>query len=179
MPKLYELTDAYQHILDLVEAEEEGDTSSWQAALEDLDEAIEDKMENIGRLFKNMEMLATACLAESERLRNRGRRLQGQMEFLKLYVMKNLRALNKRHMDARNFSFHISKNPPGIAVVDPEKIPQKYWRASLTVSAELLPANLLEQSKLEPDKKLIKEDLGDGVEVPGVDQYQGERLDIR
>ena len=79
MVKLYELTDDFKQVQQMIEEGHEG----LEDTLESIELAIEDKLENIARLIKNIEGDIAAFKAEEKRLAERRRTLENEVKNLK------------------------------------------------------------------------------------------------
>jgi DNA-binding transcriptional MerR regulator len=155
--KLYELSESYAKVLDLIEAGEElGDT------LESIEEAIELKVENIAKIMKTLEGEADIIREEEKRLTDRRRALEAEVGRLKSYVESNMRAAKIDKVKGRLFTLAFQKNPPSVEVMDESLIPSDYIKTVTSV-----------------DRKLILEALKAGQAVTGCEIRQSESLRIR
>lgn len=157
--RLYELSQNYQAILQMIE---EGNEDVLET-LESLDEAIEDKAENIAKLIKTVEGQIATYQAEEKRLQANRKPLETTIKNLKGYIEQTMLDTGKRKIEGQLFKFAIQKNPPSVEVLDDSKIPKGYFT--------------------QPDpvlnKKEVLEALKIGHDVPGVQLKQGESLRIR
>lgn len=159
MATLYELTDDFKQVQQMIEEGHEG----LEDTLESIGLAIEDKLENIGKVIKNIEGEIEAFKAEEKRLAERRRTLENEVKNLKLYAEEQLKATGQKKMKSGVFTFAIQKNPPSVRITNEELIPKEYY---VPVDPKL-------------DKKKLKDLLKDGEEIPGVELVQGESLRIR
>lgn len=155
--KLYELSESYQKVLELIEAGEElGDT------LESIEEAFELKVENIAKVMKSVEGEAEIIREEEKRLAERRRALEAQVGRLKTYVEDNMKASGIDKVKGRFFSLSLQKNPPSVEIINESLIPTDYIKTVTSV-----------------DKKLILEAIKSGQAVTGCEMRQTESLRIR
>jgi|SRR5690625_3057404 len=159
MAKLYELTSDFMQIQEMIEEGHEG----LEDTLESINLAIEEKLENIGKVIKNIEGEVAAFKAEEKRLAERRKTLENEIKNLKLYAEQQLKATGERKVKAGTFTFAIQKNPASVRVEDENMIPKNYF---VEVSPKL-------------DKTTIKDLLKNGEKIPGVELVQGESLRIR
>jgi len=157
--KLYELNEAFQNIQALIEDGEEG----LEDTLESINLAIEDKLENIGKVIKNLEAEANAFKEEEKRLVERRRSIENNIKRLKQYAEDSLKTTGQRKVKAGLFTFAIQKNPPSVKIHDEKLIPEQFF---IPVEPKI-------------DKKTLKEMLQEGAEIPGAELVQGEGLRIR
>lgn len=156
--KLYELTTNYQAILDMVA----DGTGGLNDTLASLDDAIEDKVENIAKVIKTLEARSTAYETEIARLSANKRSVEGNIKRLKDYAEQSLLSVGKRKVEGPLFTVSIQKNAARMEILDDSLIPEHY---------QFLTTNI--------NKTLLKTDLKAGVEVEGVRLVQGESLRIK
>lgn len=157
--KLYELTNSFQQIQSMIEAGEEDLTDT----LESIDLAIEDKLENIGKVIRNLEAETTAFKEEEKRLADKRKSIENNIKNLKLYVEHELKRTGKTNVKAGLFTFAIQKNPPSVKINDESLIPKSYFI----------------QPEPRVDKTSLRKALNGGELIPGVQLIQGEGLRIR
>lgn len=157
--RLYDLTNNYRQVLDLIE---EGD-ERFLNTLESIDEAIEDKVENYGKVIKSVEAGIEGLKGEVKRLTERIRFMENSVKRMKQNVQESMIQTGKKKIKGQLFTFAIQKNPPSVEVLDEKHVPQGFW--------------IPQEPKL--NKKEIMEELKLGHEVPGVELKQTESLRIR
>lgn len=157
--RLYELSHSYQQILSLIEDGQEG----LDDTLESLTDAIEDKLENIGKLIKTIDAEAAGLKAEETRLADRRKSLEANTKRLKLYAEQSMLDAGIKKSKGALFTFSIQKNPPSLEVSNDSVIPEIFF----TEQQPLL------------DKALLKEALKDGQVIDGAYLVQKESLRIK
>lgn len=154
---LYELTELYTNLMDLDLEDEQ-----VQEALEDIDEKIEVKADNIAKLIKGLEGQKDICKAEEERIYKRRKSIENRIENLKEYLKTTMIATDKRKFKTDLFSFNIQKNRASLKILDEEKVPEEY---------------------VEYDRKVLKDKLkkaiAEGLEVDYAELTQTESLRVR
>lgn len=158
--KLYELAEAYKNVLDLLE-NEEVDQEMLQQALENVEAEIEEKVENIVKIIKNLEG-DVEIIKKEERLYNKRKTLENKIEWIKAYTFNTLNSLGLNKIKTKIFNIGIQNNVPSVEVLDESQIPEKYFR----IEKVLL-------------KKEILNDLKQGQEIPGVGIKVTQSLRIR
>lgn len=158
--KLYELTENYAKLLEMAE---EMDTDAIVDTLEALQEAIEDKAENIAKLIRNLEADVKAIRDEEKRLAERRQAIESKVERLKSYLQEQLEIAGIDKVKRPTITVAIQKNPPSVDIIDEALIPADFFVPQ--------PAKL--------DKKAILERLKNGEEVPGVTLKQTKGVRIR
>lgn len=138
--KLYELSQSYQEILNLIDnGEDLGDT------LESLGEAIEVKVENIAKLIRTLEVQNDVIREEEKRLYERRRSVEAKIVSMKLYVERELRACGLEKVKGQLFTVSLQRNAPSVEIVDESLIPEQFTRTVVTVDKRLLLEALKEQ----------------------------------
>ena len=159
--KLYELTQNYLNLLDLLE-NPEVPKEMIESALEEVEGNFEDKAENIVKLIKSIEADIKAYKEEEIRLATRRKALENKAKGLKEYLEGSMIALDKKSIKGKIFTISISQNRPSVDVYDPTILPKEYKK--------------IEEKE---DKAKIKESIDNGIEVPGARIEQKESLRIR
>lgn len=157
--KLYELSEAFLNIQELIENGEDG----LEDTLESVNLAIEDKLENVAKVIKNLEAEVSSFKEEEKRLAERRKPIENNIKHLKQYAENAMLVTGDKKIKAGLFTFSIQKNPPSVNVFNNVIVPKKYF---IPVDPKL-------------DKTKIKEDIKNGESVPGVEMKQGESLRIR
>lgn len=159
--KLYELTQNYINLQDLLE-DETISQDLIEKAMKEVSEDIEEKAENYAMIMKNFEAQAEALDKEEKRLAARKNSLRNRNKILKDNLENSMKAIGKTKFKTKLFSFNIAKNPPSLDIVDEESIPDKYIVYTKSTA-----------------KKTMIEDLKQGVIIKGVKLKQTESLRIR
>ena len=158
--KLYELAQNYAQLLEMVE---EMESDALVDTLESLQEAIEDKAENIAKLIKNLEADAKIIKEEEKRLAERRQSIEKKIERLKQYLQEQLEVAGLQKVKRPTITVSIQNNPPSVDVIDETAIPIDF---------------LIPQAP-KVDKKSILERLKKGESVPGVTLKQTKGVRIR
>ena len=159
--KLYELTQNYLNLLDLLE-NPDVPAEMVQAALNEVEGNFEDKAENVVKLIKSIEGDIKTFKEEETRLSTRRKSLENKVKNLKEYLEGNLKALGKKEIKGKIFTLRIQKNAPRLIIEDLESIPKEYL-----------------ETYIEANKNKIKDDLKNGVEIAGVKLESSESLRIK
>ena len=154
--KLYEIVEAYQNLSELEETED------IKKALDVINDEFDVKAENIVKVIKNMEADEKALRDEETRLADKRRSISTKKEDIKEYLFSSMRAVGKTKTKAGIFNINIQKNPQLIKIIDENIIPDKYKIASYKL-----------------DKKTLKEDIKDGLDIEGAELIQTEGIRIR
>lgn len=155
--KLYELTDAY---LNIAEAAEEND--HLQDALKVLDDEIEIKAENIGKIILGNKSEINTLKNEIDRLKARIQSKKKANDRLQDYLRENMEYLNKPKIKTPLMTLWIQNNPPSVDVKSEDNIPKEFF----------------EEQKPKLKKRELLDYLKAGHEIEGVNitQTKGFRL---
>lgn len=155
---LYELSVAFQEVQNM-----DLDPEVMQDTLDSIEDAIENKAENIAKLIRNLESDVAAYKEEEDRLKTKRQATENKVKWLKTYLEDNMKLTGKTKFKSGMFNFSIQKNPASVNITDEKIIPEEF----------------LIQQPPKVDKTSLKEILKRGIEVPGAELKQTEGLRIR
>ena len=164
MTTLYELTDNYRNIQDLL-GDESMDQQTLTSALALIEGDIQSKAQNIAVILQSMDANISILDAEIKRLMERKKAIEKGNEWLKNYLKEQLEKIGQKKLKTPMFTLSIQNNPPAVQITDEKAIPAKF----LTIIPQ----------KTVPDKKRIAESLKAGEKIPGAILTQGKSLRIR
>lgn len=157
--KLYNLTEAYQLLLDNISNGEEG----MEGILETLEDAIDNKLESIAKVIKTLEGEVTVYKQEEKRLADRRRSIENNIKRLKAYAEESLESVGKDKVKGELFTIAMQKNPPSVVVHDESIIPEGFFvpqpptlnkRELLAVISELKDGNVIKGAELVQKRSL-------------------------
>ena len=155
---LYELSVAFQEVQNM-----ELDPEVMKDTLDSINDAIENKAENIAKLVRNLESDVSAYKEEEDRLKTKRQAAENKVKWLKTYLEDNMKLTGKTKFKSGMFNFSIQKNPASVNITDERIIPEEFLIPQLP----------------KIDKTALKDVLKNGVEVPGAELKQTEGLRIR
>lgn len=155
---LYELSLSFQEVQNM-----ELDPEVMKDTLDSIEDAIENKAENIAKLIRNLESDVSAYKEEEDRLKTKRQATENKVKWLKTYLEDNMKLTGKTKFKSGMFNFSIQKNPASVNITDERIIPEEF----------------LIQQPPKVDKTSLKEILKKGIEVPGAELKQTEGLRIR
>lgn len=159
--KLYEISQSYINILNLLE-DETSDVEYLKNALGKIEEHFEVKAENIGKVIRSLEANVEALKTEEKRLASRRGNIENNIKNLKYYLENEMKRLDKKKFKTDLFSFGIQKNPPSLNISTEEYIPVEYYQLTRSLIR----------------RELLK-DIKEGLVIDGVSLKQSESLRIR
>jgi transcriptional regulator of heat shock response len=157
--KLYELSQNYVQLLELADSL---DQETFQDTLSSLEEAIEDKAENVAKLIKCLDSDCKAIKEEEQRLADRRKSLENKISSIKEYLQNQMEVAGLNKVKRPTITISIQANPPSVKVMDESLIPSTY----------MVP----QPSKI--DKRAILTALKEGEFIPGasIKQSMGVRI---
>lgn len=159
--KLYNLTQSYQEVLDLI-TDNEMEHEGFADTLESIEDAIEDKLNSTAIIIKTLEAQAKAIREEEDRLKKRRSAYENNAKRLKAYAEDALIATGKDKIKGETFTLRLQNNPPSALITDEKAVPSHYL-------IEVQPTI---------DKKAMLEDLKNGIAVEGAQLQQKRSLRI-
>lgn len=160
MATLYELTDEYRQLMEMME-DESIDQEVLRDTLEGLDGELEIKAENYAKVIAELGGKVDVLDREIERLKGKKEVIGNNIKRIKQQLEKSMIDTGKRKFKTDLFSFGIQKNPPTVVVDQKDKIPEEYW--------------IVQEPKL--DKTALKKWLKDNAEeYAHLEQSEGLRI---
>ena len=163
MATLYELTDEYRQLLEMLEDPDE-DPEVIRDTMEGISGELEDKAEGYGRVIRQLAAESAALKEEEERLAKKRKAADGAAKRLKEALFIAMKETGKTKFKTPLFSFTIQKNPPSVKIPeDLKKIPTQYH---VSVPDKI-------------DKKMILKDAQAGIDVSAfaeIIQTEGVRI---
>ncbi|WP_368900707.1 siphovirus Gp157 family protein [Oceanobacillus oncorhynchi] len=157
MPKLYELSQNYANIYELFENEEVPQEVVIEA-LQEIEDKIEVKFDNTGKLIKSFEGDVKAFKEEEKRLAERRKSLENKIKNIKAYLLGQMVYLEKDKINGGTYNFTKKKPQDVVEIPDVHKVDKAYVTNPDPVA----------------DKKAIKEAIQAGEEVEGARMVKGE-----
>jgi hypothetical protein len=161
MPKLYELSTAYNAILQQIEDADETQLECLTDTLDAVNAEISVKVDGISKMLKILDDTAS-IEAEIKRLQDRKKSQESKVRWLKSYLQGQMELLGKDKIKTDLFTVSIQNNPPSVDDYDPSMIPATYQKVSYDI-----------------DRRRILDDLKAGKEVPGCALKQSKSIRIR
>lgn len=159
--KLYQLTESYNNLWELVN-DETMDLSVIESAIQQIESAIEIKCENSTIILKGLDGDIAAYKAEEQRLAERRKALEGKRDWLKGYMQNEMEKAGLDKVKAGMFTVALQNNPPAVEITG--EVPAEF--------VTIIPASY------QPDKKRIAEYLKENT-AEWAQLKQGKSLRIR
>ena len=155
--KLYEITEAYNSLLDA-----DLDEETIEQSLKVIDDEFDVKAENIAKLISSINGDIETLKSEERRLADRRRSYEKKIESLKNYLFNNLQMVDKKRIQTPLYKISIQKNPAKLVVKDEKRVPDEYFKTVKRL-----------------DKAKLKDAVKDGLETDYAELVQEEGLRIR
>ena len=153
MSTLYEIVNDYLTIQHMME-DPDLDPQTLADTMEGIEGELEVKADGYAKVIRNMEADIEAIKSEVNRLTDRRKTIEKNIQTLKLALQKSMEITGKTKFKTELFSFGIRNNAPSVIMdeTDISKIPAAYLRIK----------------DPDIDKAKLKEDLKAGVDLSGV-----------
>lgn len=128
MATMYELTSDYNEVLELA-SNPEIDPQAITDTLEAINAEIEIKAENMAKVLRELEGMATALKAEEQRLAARRKSIENNVDKIKTWLYETMKTTGKTKFKTPLFSFAIAKNGgkiPVVVDVDTAELPDEF-----------------------------------------------------
>ena len=128
MATLYELTEEYRQLLEMME-DDSVDPEVLKDTLEGVDGELEIKAENCAKVIAALGGKIDVIDREIERLKGKKDVLNNNIKRIKQRIEKAMIDTGKKKFKTDLFSFGIQKNPPAVVIDQEDQIPKEYWVA--------------------------------------------------
>jgi len=128
---LYSLPDAFNRILDLLEAAEDPEgTADLELELDRIAGLFIHKAGSIAGLVAHLDGLAIVRKAEAARLRQRADVCEARAERLRNYLCRNMESIGQKRIETDRFTISV-RSYPHVEVSDPAQVPSDYHRVKI------------------------------------------------
>ena len=158
--RLYEISKEFEALYEMAN-DAEGD--ELIELYDELRESLSDKLENSGKVLKQLQADADALKAEESRLKQRRQVVENNIDKLKELMVSAMNSSGEAKIKTQLFSFSIRASE-SVKITDESLLTDGYIRV---------------KTVREPDKKAIKETLDKGIDVEGAEIVINESLQIR
>ncbi|MBS4461204.1 siphovirus Gp157 family protein [Aerococcaceae bacterium zg-B36] len=162
--KLYEIAESFKLMEQLAyEAETDDEFIRFREAMTELEDAFENKVENIAKIYQNTKADIDALKAEENRLNAKRKSAERRLESMKQYLFEMFKVTGTERIKYPQFTVSLRNNAESVNVLDESIIPLAYF----TPQAPKL------------SKSAVKEALQSGESVPGAELVRNQSLQIR
>lgn len=157
---LYEMAEAYDRLGVILESE---DSEELKAYLDAVEGQLEDKVANVVRYSKNLELTADAIEIEITRLEELKKRYTSKSQSLRNYIAYVMQRFDMPKVDTVVASVSFRKSQT-VEIDDVALLPEKF---------------IVVKTSKQPDKKAIKEAIEHGEAVSGAHIEEHKNLQIK
>jgi hypothetical protein len=158
---LYELADEFKIALEeLTDLDDEYILDT----LESIQGEFKLKSINVAKFIRNLEHTAEGIKEIERKQTDRRKNLEQKILRLKEYLKSNLENVGLDKIENDELVIALQKNPHKVSIIDEQLIPKEYFEI---------------QEQVSINKTKIKEDLKNGIDIPGCEMIQEKRLNIK
>lgn len=157
--RLYDLTGKYKQLMDM---EEDLDPTLFHDTLDSIDDAIEEKAINYGRIIKMLNSDIKEIDVELKRLQKKKQSIENKSNIMKETLTQAMIDTGKQKIKSPFISVWIQRNPAKLIIPDEKQLQADYFKVTRV-----------------PDTKQIAEALKAGKEILGASLEQSESVRIR
>lgn len=160
----FELAAQFRQLAELL-AEQHDDPQVVADTLDSISGPLDDRLENLAKMVRNLEAADSGVLRTMEDLAARHAALQRAIVRGRQLILDVMQSARRDKVTTALFSLAVKKNPPAVIIDAPDELPAAF----LQYHAPPPPT---------PDKKAIAAALKAGTPVPGAHCEQAVRLEI-
>ena len=157
--RLYDLTGKYKQLMDM---EEDLDPTLFHDTLDSIDDAIEEKAINYGRIIKMLNADIDEIDTEIKRLQEKKQSIKNKSNIMKETLIQAMQETGKHKIKSPLITVWTQKNPVRLVIPDEKQLQADYFKV-----------------ERKPDTTKISEDLKAGKEIVGAHLEQSESVRIR
>lgn len=128
MSNLYELTNNYEEVLNML-YDEDIDEQMVLDTLESIEGDIEDKADNYAKIIRELEIKANARKEEAKRLTDSAKVFENRVKALKNNLYNTMKLTGKTKFATNLFNFNIVKNGGKQTLTIDGDVPEEYTKA--------------------------------------------------
>jgi hypothetical protein len=160
----FELAAQYRQLAELL-AERHDDQQVIDDTLESLSGPLDEQLENLAKMVRNIETAETGIAQTIANLETRQASLQRAAERGRHLILQLMQTAHRERINTALFSMALKKNPPQVVIDNPDALPDAYLTR-------------YEAPPPTPNKKAIAGAIKAGQPVPGAHCEQSIRLEI-
>lgn len=176
LPTLYALADEWNQVVGLLE-DPDFDPADVEARLREIAGDIKQKAHGAVVTIQALESQAANCKLEELRLATQRKRLEAQAEWLRGYLLENMRAAKLDRIPTGTFIVAIRLNNPSVQVLDEAAIAPEFWRHYEPPPPEVNKLAIMDHWRATGGKS-VPDGVTGGVIPAGVQIVRTERLSI-
>lgn len=139
--KLYDYTDSYRNIANLIEENPELATEDMLEALENIQESSHDKITNTAELIVKLQDNIDIISKRQAELKSAKSSLTNKVDNIKRYLLENMQRMDMKKVSKGTRTVSIRNNAPKLLVKNKDKVPEEFktYNTVLNVDSNKLP----------------------------------------
>lgn len=156
--KLYDYTDSYRNIANLIEENPELATEDMLEALANIQESSHDKITNTAELIVKLQDNIDIISKRQAELKSAKSSLTNKVDNIKRYLLENMQNMDMKKVSKGTRTVSIRNNAPKLLVKNKDKVPEEFktYNTVLNVDSNKLPDKWKKHINEEDSAVVIK-----------------------
>ena len=156
--KLYDYTDSYRNIANLIEENPELATEDMLEALANIQESSHDKITNTAELIVKLQDNIDIISKRQAELKSAKSSLTNKVDNIKRYLLENMQNMDMKKVSKGTRTVSIRNNAPKLLVKNKDKVPEEFktYNTVLNVDSNKLPDEWKKHMSKEDSAVVIK-----------------------
>lgn len=156
--KLYDYTDSYRNIANLIEENTELATEDMLEALANIQESSHDKITNTAELIVKLQDNIDIISKRQAELKSAKSSLTNKVDNIKRYLLENMQNMDMKKVSKGTRTVSIRNNAPKLLVKNKDKVPEEFktYNTVLNVDSNKLPDEWKKHMNKEDSAVVIK-----------------------
>ena len=156
--KLYDYTDNYRNIANLIEENPELATEDMLEALANIQESSHDKITNTAELIVKLQDNIDIISKRQVELKSAKSSLTNKVDNIKRYLLENMQNMDMKKVSKGTRTVSIRNNAPKLLVKNKDKVPEEFktYNTVLNVDSNKLPDEWKKHMNKEDSAVVIK-----------------------
>ena len=156
--KLYDYTDNYRNIANLIEENPELATEDMLEALANIQESSHDKITNTAELIVKLQDNIDIISKRQAELKTAKSSLTNKVDNIKRYLLENMQNMDMKKVSKGTRTVSIRNNAPKLLVKNKDKVPEEFktYNTVLNVDSNKLPDEWKKHMNKEDSAVVIK-----------------------
>ena len=157
--KLYDYTDSYRNIANLIEENPELATEDMLEALANIQESSHDKITNTAELIVKLQDNIDIISKRQAELKSAKSSLTNKVDNIKRYLLENMQNMDMKKVSKGTRTVSIRNNAPKLLVKNKDKVPEEFktYNTVLNVDSNKLPDEWKKHMNKEDSAVVIKD----------------------
>lgn len=156
--KLYDYTDSYRNIANLIEENPELATEDMLEALSNIQESSHDKITNTAELIVKLQDNIDIISKRQAELKSAKSSLTNKVDNIKRYLLENMQRMDMKKVSKGTRTVSIRNNAPKLLVKNKDKVPEEFktYNTVLNIDSNKLPVKWKKHINEEDSAVVIK-----------------------